>query len=91
MICIDGGTNLPPVDKIGNSGILGVGPGRVVLPVMPMFPLVCCLILATSSGMLPVMIFELFHSAPSSVDETTNLGILFNLSAIPNSLWGWES
>jgi hypothetical protein len=56
-----------------------------------MFPLVCCLILATSSGMLPVMIFELFHSAPSSVDETTNLGILFNLSAIPNSLWGWES
>jgi len=63
---------------------------RVALPIILMSPPGCCFSLRISSTTFPLISVELFHSALSRVEETTNFGSLFSLSAIPNSLLVWE-
>src|SRR5215213_9253479 len=59
------------------------------LPLTRMSPPCCCLSLETSSATLSLITVELFHSrGSSSVEETTYLGMVLNLSANSPSLDG---
>src|SRR3954447_7126316 len=56
-----------------------------------MSPPGCSLSFETSAATSPLMAVELFHSGSSSVEETTYLGMLLNLSANSPSLDGQAS